>query len=343
MFLVDALTKVKRRLQQVALLCVAVLCALSAMREVTVWRGAWMAREQTPERLRAALVYTPDDATKWRQLGIALLRKGSDSEAAFRRAFKLNRFESDALLGLAIDAESQGYKAAAESYYVRAVQLSRCFRSKYALAAFYAREDRRDDFWRVAAAAANIDQADVAPIVSLARDAGANPDEIPSLLHLETEHALASYLQIALSQNRPKPLAEVALRLPATPARQSALLEACDRLIEAGDAEPAVAVWNHVGVFPRLDPAGGRSLTNTAFAFSAVRGFNWRASELAGVQTRAAPAGLRIELSGEQPEHALLLEQIVPVLAQSKYRFSVRSDAPELSTQAGITWQIRCA
>ena len=105
--------------------------------------------------------------------------------------------------------------------------MSRCFRPKYALAAFYARAGRSDDFWRIAAAAANIDQADVAPIFRLASDAGANPDGIPSLLHLETEHALAAYLQIALSQNRPKPLAEVALRLPATRDNQPALLEAC--------------------------------------------------------------------------------------------------------------------
>ena len=57
-------------------------------------------------------------------------------------------------------------------------------------------------------------------------------------------------------------------------------------------------------MFQNLDPAAGRSLTNTAFSYSSVRGFNWRAGELAGVQIRAASNGLRIELTGEQPEHA---------------------------------------
>ncbi|MGA2595864.1 MAG: hypothetical protein ABSH09_02515 [Bryobacteraceae bacterium] len=324
-------------------MCVAVLCSLSARREADVWRSDWIAREQTPQRLRAALVYAPGDATKWRELGVLLLRKGMDSKPAFERALDLNRFESDALLGLAIDAESHGFGSAAESSYIQAIGVSRCFRPKYALAAFYARAGRREDFWRIAAAAANIDQADIGPVERLARDAGADPDEIPTLLHLNTEHALSAYLTIALSQNRPKPLAEVALRLPATRARQPALLEACGRLIEAGTTEAAVAVWNHVGIFQKLDPAAGRSLTNTAFSYSAVRGFNWRSNELTGVQIRAASTGLRIELTGEQPEHALLLEQIVPVLARRKYRFSVRSGAPEASTQAGIAWQIQCA
>lgn len=333
----------QQSLRQAALICIAVLCALSARREVTVWRAAWIARQQTPEHLRAALAYAPADAAKWRELGILLLRQGLDSEPAFRRALDLNRFESDALVGLAIDAESHGFENAAESFYIRAIQVSQCFRPRYALAAFYARAARREDFWRIAADAANIGLADVAPIVNLARDAGADPDEIPSLLHLETEHALASYLTIALSQNRPKPLAEVALRLPATRGTQPALLEACDRLIEAGSAEPAVAVWNHLGIFQKLDPAAGRSLTNPAFSYSPVRGFNWHAIELAGVEVQAAPSGLRIELTGEQPERALLLEQIAPVLASRKYRFSVISGVPDLSTQAGIEWQIQCA
>ena len=81
-----------------------------------MWRSDWIAREQTTERLRAALVYTPSDATKWRELGILQLRKGLDSGHALHRALELNRFESDALLGLAIDAESHGFETAASPF-----------------------------------------------------------------------------------------------------------------------------------------------------------------------------------------------------------------------------------
>ncbi len=335
--------RVKQCLRALLLSCVAILCSLAALREWRAWRSDWIAREGTPEALRAALNCTPDDAAKWRNLGILLLRKGGDSKAPFQRAIELNAYESDAQLGLAIEAESHGMEKAAESFYKRAVELNGCFRPKYALAAFYTRAGRQSDFWRIASAAVSIDQADIASIVHLASDAGADLDEIPALLHLETESALASYLQIAFAQNRPKPLAEVALRLPASLQHRAALLDACERLIEDGATAPAIAVWNRLGIFVKLDPGAGCSLTNTEFAYSPVRGFNWRASAIAGVRIGPEAAGLRIELTGEQPEHALVLEQIVPVLARSKYRFAVRSESPELSAEAGLTWQIERA
>ncbi|HET8550563.1 MAG TPA: hypothetical protein VFL57_21275 [Bryobacteraceae bacterium] len=311
---------------------------------MAVWRSEWCAQDGSPEGLRAALAFKPSDAAKWRRLGVLLLQKNPNaSAAAFHRAIELNPYEADALVGLALHAEAEQDMAAAESFYIRATEASRRFRPRYALAAFYARRNRFPELWRTAAAAAAIDRADVGRIVRLARDAGADPDSIPSLLELRTEHALAAYLPIAIAENRLKPLAQIATLLPVTPEHRPALVHSCEHLIEAGEADAAVAVWNRLRVFEKLDATSGRSLTNGRFAYEKVRGFNWRHDPLAGVDLRPAPGGLRIELSGGQPEHAVLLEQIAPVLGGRAYRFTVQADIAQLAATAGLSWRIECA
>ena len=319
------------------------LCCAGTIREFSVWHSDILAKQRTSEGLRTALARTPSDSSKWTRLGILLLQKEPEtSAAAFRRAVDLNRFETDALLGLALHAESNTDTKTAESFYLKAIESSRRFRPRYALAAFYARMHRMPEFWQTAAEASAIDQADVGRIIRLARETGADPDAIPTLLKLHTEHALATYLQTAIADGRPAPLANVATRLPATPEHQTALLAACNRLIEAGAAEPAQAVWNRLGLFEKLDVQAGRSLTNTGFVLSTIQGFNWRFNSLPGVRARSAGRGLRIEFTGEQPEHAVILEQIAPVLPSRSYRFSVHSEAVDLPAASGLSWQAQC-
>lgn len=308
-----------------------------------MWHADGVASQQTPDQLRKALASTPTDSTKWTRLGILLLQKEPEAAAlAFHRAIELNRYETDAFLGLALQAESAGKNETAESFYLKAIESSRRFKPRYALAAFYSRARRMPEFWQTAVAAAAIDKADVSRVARLARDTGADPDTIPTLLKLRTEHALATYLQTAIAEGRPRPLGEVALRLPPTPEHRPALLAACDRLIQAGASESALAVWNRLGVFEYLDVEAGRSLTNGGFAYSTVQGFNWRQNSLSGIQTQQSVSGLQVKFSGGQPEHAVVLEQIAPVLPSRKYRLAVRSETTDLPAASGLSWYADC-
>jgi tetratricopeptide (TPR) repeat protein len=305
----------------------AVLCALAAVREVGVWAGA----------LRS------QDAEAWKRSGLALLDTEPDgAAAALRRAVELQPYDTDARIALALLAEAQGDPATAESLYIAATQVSRRFRPRYALAAYYAQTGRHEDFWKLAAEAAAIDNADVERIARLALETGEGPDTIPGRLQLRTEHALAAYLPIAAAGNSPRALAEIALRLPATLKHRAALVQACDRLIATGEADAAVAVWNRLGLFEGLSPAEGRSLTNTRFEVSKVSGFNWRPTRRTGVAFRPASAGMRVELSGGQPERVVLLEQLAPVLPDRAYRLTVDSDVSGLSSAAGLEWTAQC-
>jgi hypothetical protein len=313
------------------------------LREFSVWHSGLIAREPAREHLEHALSLTPTDASKWTKLGAALIQKDPDAAAkAFRRAISLNTFETDAMLGLAVLAETRGDQASAEALYVQATQSSRRLKPALSLAAFYARVGRMDDFWRTATAAAAIDKSDVATVFQLAEEAGADPDRIPTLLNLRTDHALATYVRLSAANDRPVALAQAAMRLPATQEHQPDILMACDRLIAYGAAEAAVELWNRAGVFEKLDVAGGRSLTNPSFVPNTVSGFNWRFYKNAGIEIRPGTAGLSIDFSGEQRQQVLVLEQIVPLLDRRNYRLSVELAGGDLSKTDGLAWQVQC-
>lgn len=302
-----------------------------------------MAAQRSPECLRAALTLTPEDASKWTRLGVALLpQHAGASEPAFRRAIALNPYEVDALAGLAILEEARQNFAGAESLYKQATMSSRRFRPAFALAAFYARAKRFPEFRKAAATAAAIDHADIDPIVYLARDAGLHPRWIAPALDLHTEHALVTFLRIATKERWLASVAEVAMKVPSSKDGLHALAGACDRLIEEGMAEPAVRVWNRIGAFSILDIAEGRSLSNPRFAPGSARGFNWRTFTQKGVELRFGSTGLQLELSGDQPEHALLLEQIVPLLPERRYRLTMDGDAEAMPRTAGLAWKAQC-
>lgn len=324
-------------------LCAAVACSIAAVRELYVWRSDLRAKDSTPEHLALALTDTPSDAGKWRQLGIALLQQQPEaSAAAFQRAIRLNPFETEAYLGLAIQAEARGDRRSAEPLYLRACQSSRRLKPALALAGFYARAGRMDEFWQTARVAAAIDKADVERVFRLADATGTDPNSILSLLNLRTDHALETYARISASENRLVPLAQAAMRLPATPKYEPTILMACDRLIAAGAAEAAVELWNRIGAFRPLDAARGQSLTNPTFTNRDVSGFNWRLYNNPGVAIQYAARGLSIDFSGEQRQQVLLLEQAIPLLARRNYRLSVDSESAELTAADGLSWVVQC-
>ena len=310
---------------------------------MAVWRSNIVAQEQTPDNLRAALVHTPDDATRWRALGIAVLEtEAYSAERALRKAIELNPFETDAFIGLALQAEVSGKASVAEDLYRRATVSSRRFRPAYAFAAFYARSGRLPEFWKAASAAAAIDKADVGRIIRLAQDTSVDPNAVPDLLNLKAKHALHRYLETAVAKDSASGMAEAALRLPVTSDNHQALADACNRLIEGGATAQAIRVWNHLQPFPGLDVPGGRSLTNPRFVSNPVQGFDWRIHRIPGIEVRPGVAGIQVAFSGDQPEHGVVLDQVVPVLPNRSYRLTVQYEAAETSTTAGLAWHARC-
>jgi hypothetical protein len=122
------------------------------------------------------------------------------------------------------------------------------------------------------------------------------------------------------------------------------LLACCDRLIAADRVAPALRIWNALVVRGSirgqpLDPGRGFLLVNGDFRFAPLsRGFDWRVPEVTGVSVaRLEPSGLRISLSGRQPEHCEMLAQVLPLTA-GRYGLSFEYRAAGVVT--GVRWTI---
>jgi hypothetical protein len=149
---------------------------------------------------------------------------------------------------------------------------------------------------------------------------------------LRNPGALATFVSFAADEKDAAATAAAAVRLAAfgrdgdTPS----LFAACDRLIETGNAEQAVAVWNALvrsgaTSLRRLDVVSGDILANPECVPGPLTGFDWRAKQNTGVAIRrdTSQRGFRIELSGAQPERIEILDQAIPVLPQNSYELRI--------------------
>ena len=159
------------------------LLAVGASYQETVM--AWshnLARRRTSEALDRASKIVPLNAAFLRERGILTLDSNPQvAEHLLQRAVALNAYDADALIGLGLLAESGGSVEDAEEHLIRAVNVSRRFKPKWALASFYARQGRLDSFWPMASAAANVEAGDPQPIFRLAHQVLKDPERPPSL------------------------------------------------------------------------------------------------------------------------------------------------------------------
>jgi hypothetical protein len=320
----------------------ALLCAGAACREFRSGVADHLAEARTPDGLRRALQHTPDDAAKWRRLGIALIRAEAGGAApALERAVRLFPHDAEALLALGLEAERAGRIDDAGRFYLRAAGCSRRFRPHYALAGFYLRRGDLDRFWPAASQAVNTPAADVAPVIRLASQTGAAVDDLPALLQLRTDDARAAWLAYALAAESLDAAPAVAVKLTPKERYRPLLLHTCERLIQTGRSEGAVAVWNHLPGASPIDLSAGRSLAGGDFAEAGYPGFYWSYTALPGTALRTSSAGgFRISFSGDQPERGELVHKVVPVLGGRRYRLTLPWSTDGLDGPTGLTWTL---
>ena len=112
-----------------------------------------------------------------------------------------------------------------------------------------------------------------------------------------------------------------------------ALLDYTNRCLYDGDGASATSVWNALclrGLLPDrpLDAARGESLTNGSFEHPPTgTGFDWRMEKAPWLGFARFHGGMRLTLSGNQPESCLLASQYVPVVPGSRYRLRLAPPA----------------
>jgi tetratricopeptide (TPR) repeat protein len=247
--------------------------------------------------------------------------EGLDPGEMLETASRLNPLDSSVWIRRGLRAEFQRDFANAEKFLLEAARVDKLFEPRAALVNFYFRRNSPEPFWRWMREALAIGYGD---LTSLYRLCWRMTDD-PKVIRRRASPPLRSYLSFLLAENK----LDAAEPIARTAGSEDAplLLDFIDRSLTQG--KPSVIEFSQ------------GSLTNGSFrSFPTSRGFDWRlphSDEISAV--RIAPRGLRIDLSGKQPEQCELLAQYVALTSGKtcRLRFSYQTSAP---AESGLRWRI---
>ncbi len=278
------------------------------------------------------------------------LEAAATGRAGLERALEALPVSSNLLIKLGLLCETEGDLQAAEQYLLRAASADRGYLPRWTLANFYFRQSRMDEFWKWGRLAAGTAYSDQSALFDLYWRTRAKPEEILERGIPGGPQILAQYLNYLLLREKIPEAEPVGDRLLAAATRDSLPLLAsyCNHLLRAGRFHSALVVWNRLcsrGILPYhpLDPSRGAIITNGDFRQRPLAaGFDWRIQQVegAGIGPSGPSGPLRVALSGKQPEHCLLLEQILPVAQGSSYRINFRMRSAGPSDTAGLIWRV---
>jgi len=256
-------------------------------------------------------------------------------------ALARNSFDAESLIALGLLAESRSDYRQAEHYLTQATVMSRRFRPRWALAYYYARRGDSSHFWKAAVQAGHTVGADVRPLYRLARAMAVDENaDARTALGLQSQPELAAYLQVVLEEGREEEVCAIGDLLESSPQNRAILQSAAEQLIHQGHLTSGLAFCNRIAPDQdRIDAASGRSLINGRFDFHRQRTWDWKLYDVGGVDV-VKHAGLKLEFHGTQPDSAVLIEQIVPVLPQRDYRFRCVYGTANVRSPSGLRWQV---
>lgn len=299
----------------------------------------------TIESIERARELAPGNAGYHRWLGISLLARHPErSEAEFREAVRLNHWDADSRMRLAMMAEARGDSGQAGRELAGAARVDATFLPRWALANFEFRRGNLDDFWHWARQALAMSYADRSQIFDLAAATGETA--LSERLALPNDEVWINYLAWATEKAPVDELRHAALHvagLGRRPKTADRLGAASSRLLDLGAVDDAVEVWNAASKTGAVTggPAARGRITNPSFADApSGRGFDWTISKPAGVVIlrETAQGGLRIRLGGDQEERCDLLWQRVAIEPRTSCRVRVRYHSDGLKTASGLQW-----
>ncbi|MBI4902688.1 MAG: hypothetical protein HY820_03585, partial [Acidobacteria bacterium] len=248
---------------------------------------------------------------------------------------------------LAAESESNGDLAAAERHLVRATEVDATFEPRWALANFYFRRDRTEEFWKWMRLAAERSYGDRAGLFQLAWRSGADGGEIQRRLVDGLGEVLGRYVEWLGKQRKWEAAGAASLALvnAGQKADSAAALEVCHQLLDQGETGQALAVWNALagaGWVRGSALPGDGVLTNPRFEWEPTgKGFDWRLPWRPGLAHRWRAGELTIVMDGKQEERTDLLEQVVAVRGGRPYELRYRYRSDGLVKNAGVRWRMR--
>ena len=275
--------------------------------------------------------------------------------ALLQRAVSYNPFDFESWIQLGLASEfQQGDVSAAERYFLKAAAVNRMFLPRWTLTNFYFRHNKLPEFFRWAKATLAITPYSPEPVFlqmwQISQDGGRIAAAVP-----ERPRALLPYAWFLSNSNRNSLVSPILDRLitaignrdPRSWGRDDLVATMEDRLLAAGQQQPALDVWKRMVNARWLNetvPSPQHPLTNGNFRQPFFRhGFDWMPVNAEGVRVDqyADQGSLNLRFSGDESERCLLLQQYVPLAAGRPYRLGWRIKANTLTGLSGLTWHLR--
>ena len=310
------------------------LAALAAIRLAVAETIFQRDTAEAIERAIAVLEPTPAAAFEERLADLDV----PNAQNALKRAVVANPRASAAWIALGMLEETGGDFAAAERSLLEASRVDRQYLPAWTLANFYFRRANHERFWAWADRAATLSYDDFRPLLRLSDQF--EPDPARMLARFgDVRRLRPAYLDFLIGENRLDAAQQVAKGMWNDRANDPLLIDLADRELRAGNALPAIELWNAASGFSPIEPSEGRILTNGDLARAPLNlGFDWRLVRTEGVAETWRPSELVFTFSGSEPEACVVLEQtmyFVPRHFRLRFDYLTGVVAP-----SGIRWAL---
>jgi tetratricopeptide (TPR) repeat protein len=313
----------------------AVFFGFAALAAVRLAIAETIFREDTAEAIKRAIAIVGPAAAFEERLAEV---DAPNARQALAHAVAANPRASAAWIALGLVEEREGEFEAAERSLSKASRVDRQYLPAWTLANFYFRRANREKFWVWADRAASLTYDDFRPLLRLCDEFEPDPNRV--LAHFrDLRRMQPPYLNFLIGEGRLDAAEQVAKGMWNDRANDPLLIDLADREVRAGNAIPAIELWNAASGFRPLDPSQGRILTNGDLARAPLNlGFDWRMVETEGIAETWRPSELTFTFSGSEPEACVVLEQtmyFVPRHFRLRFDYLTGFEAP-----SGVRWAL---
>jgi tetratricopeptide (TPR) repeat protein len=318
---------------------VAGVCCVGIWQSWKLARADYLLRLDTEQSARAAIALAPD---AWEYyMRIAQMDRGHAKEL-LEAALRLNRYNAQADIELALRYEAEGDYSQAEKLLLQAYEVDRTYVPRWSLANYYLRRDDMPAFWTWAHRSAEMPSDNMGPLFELCWRVTPNPERIAGAILNDQPDPIRQYVGFLVGKDQLRSAASAASRLVlyGEPARDLPLLfSVLDKLVAVRDGAAANGLW-HLLIERRWIVADTTVPNNADFTRAPLPvSFDWRLLSYPGLHSWPGPSGLETEFTGEEPEDGSIAEQILVLLPGSytmEYSYRSRGIPPD----TGIRWQI---
>jgi len=318
---------------------IAGACSLGIWYSLEFAWADYLFQKNTEKAVRFAIRLVPDN---WEYYMRLAQFDREHAQELLTNALRLNRFNAEADIELALQYEAQGNLTKAERLLLDAYEVDHAYLPRWSLANYYFRRDNMPAFWVWARSAADMPSDDIGPLFELCWRIAPDPEKISTAILNEKPELVRQYLAFLQAKDQLHAVAKIApllVRVGEAGEDRPLLFSVLNRLVAANDTEAATSLW-HSLIQQNWAVADTTTPNNSNFERVPLPvSFDWSFPEYPGLHSWPGPSGLETEFTGSQPEDCMVAEQFV-ALIPGNYTMAYAYRTSGIPGTTGIHWQI---